>query len=847
MTEASARTLPFKWPNEVAMFLSSWAIVIGSFIILGWTFDIPFLKSVSYHWASMKANAAVCSILLGFSLILLSKINRDNSIEFVARVLSLIAFIIAFLTLLEYAYNKDFGIDQFLFHEFELSTGTAAPGRMTPLTAVSFMLIAFSLIFLDSKVIGRYFHYGIAFIVLYIALFQFLNYLYGIQVLKETFIFSDQTSQMSASNSLVFILLGLSIPFARPYKVSFLLMSEEGGGAQARRLIFATILVIIVLGGLKYVNQWSGYYALELFFSLLITASIFLLISLILSNALLINKMEAERTEVKKTLKWNQEQLNLALKSAEAGSWIWNISKNQIIWDERIYSLFGMPIGNFSENYEDFIRLIHPGDQDYVNSYMQKIINSGVDLNLEYRIVHPDGFTHYIGSKGKVYRDNKGNPTQVAGICLDISDRKRTEEELRFSKEMAERLAEKAESASHAKTSFLASMSHEIRTPLNGVIGMTTLLSNTTLSPDQHEYVKTIFTSSNALLSVINDILDFSKIESGHMELEIVDFRFSDLIKETTEMIGAQANEKGLLVNTQIDDNVPQWVIGDASRIRQILSNLLSNAIKFTHKGRIDIKASVIDQHEKQSIILFEVKDTGIGISPEIRSRLFKMFSQGDPSMSRKYGGTGLGLAISKRLAKMMGGMIDVESTPGKGSRFWFTIPLGKSYAPHPPSRELLSSQFSNAPLEIIIPSLKNPNKTTKILLVEDNLINQQVELQLLNRLGYYTEIVENGLEAIEATKKVRYDLILMDCQMPEMDGYTTTSEIRKLESKQNKHTPIIAMTAHTMQGDQERCLASGMDDYIPKPVNINLLGETLSRWLWPKTGQDKVCKAIKE
>jgi signal transduction histidine kinase/CheY-like chemotaxis protein len=381
------------------------------------------------------------------------------------------------------------------------------------------------------------------------------------------------------------------------------------------------------------------------------------------------------------------------------------------------------------------------------------------------------------------------------------------EEELTVSKHQAEE-------ANRVKSIFLASMSHEIRTPLNGVIGMTTLLLDTTQTAEQREYSETIRLSGKLLLRLINDILDFSKIESGNLELESINFDLHTVIEESIELIATGAHQKGLVTNTVIDTTIPEWINGDPTRLSQILLNLLNNALKFTAKGEITITVSL-----NKKMLHFEIRDTGIGITPAVKPLLFKSFSQGDVSTTRKYGGTGLGLAISKRLVESMGGEIDVDSIPGKGSKFWFTIPLNIATAKKDKIEKLITPERCSV-----------TSRDAHILIAEDNVINQLVAVNMLKKLGFTKiDVVTDGLEVLKALEKIPYDLIFMDCEMPEMDGYDAT---RKIRVALKKHIPIIAMTAHALKGDKEKCLDAGMNDYLSKPIDRKELIRALEQWL---------------
>jgi len=544
------------------------------------------------------------------------------------------------------------------------------------------------------------------------------------------------------------------------------------------------------------------------------------------------NKMINTIQNRDKLLSQSEERFSLAMKGANDGLWDQNMQTNEVYYSPRWKQMLGYEDHELENKLSTWKKLVRPDDLQRAKKNIKDYIEGKTPTyEQELRMQHKDGHMVNILSRGFLIRDDiTGKPSRMIGTHIDITTRKKYEHELHelninLEKRVKERTSEleelnkelvnaknMAEHANKTKSLFLANMSHEIRTPMNGIIGLTDLTLRTELNKEQQGYLENLKVSSNTLLNILNDILDFSKIEAGKLEIEIHTFDFNTVIQNIISIYNVKAVEKNIKLNLQLSESVDRYLMGDPVRISQILSNLINNAIKFTSLGEINIK---IERIESSDQVKFSVSDTGIGIPKESQNKLFDSFTQADSSTSRRYGGTGLGLAISKHLIEMMDGEIKLESKEGKGSTFTFIISLPVS-TKHTNTGTLHQQQSITKNQHSSILADK------KALLAEDVVVNQLVAKEILTQAGLSVDLACNGKEAVEMASSTQYDLIIMDIQMPIMDGYQATREIRKL--KNYIDTPIIAMTANAMDSDKAKCKDAGMNDHIAKPIDANSL-----------------------
>ncbi len=524
---------------------------------------------------------------------------------------------------------------------------------------------------------------------------------------------------------------------------------------------------------------------------------------------------ETTRKQTEMALRAAESRLSLALEAGKIGTWEW-LPTGFMTWDTRQQELFGLPPGAFEGTPEDFLKLIHPDDRKRVETEMGRQLAETGRCTSEFRIIRPDGGIRWLVSEGMTVRAEDGKWGTIYGINYDVTDRKCVQLEL-------EEARDRAEAANRAKSTFLATMSHEIRTPMNGVLGMADLLLYTGLTEEQQGLVETLRSSGQALLRVLNQILDLSKIESGQMELAEASFSPRRLMSDAADLIRPAALEQGLDLEVTIDWPDELQAVADELRLRQIVLNYLDNAIKHTDRGTVraalsgrPAEASGLPAGEDRWLLRLAVSDTGEGVPPEDRDRLFQPFQQLENARFR--GGTGLGLAICRRLAELMGGSVGYHSEPGAGATFWAEVPVGT--APAPPQETPWQA------------AVRRPWRGKRVLLAEDDTINQRVAQAMLELLGVAVDIRHDGREVVDSWQDGIWDAVLMDCQMPELDGWEATGWIRAHERQTASRTPIVAFTAYAMDADRERCFQVGMDDILVKPITLQGLSNLLDR-LW--------------
>jgi len=509
-----------------------------------------------------------------------------------------------------------------------------------------------------------------------------------------------------------------------------------------------------------------------------------------------------------------EARLRRTIRATGVGPWERDVATGDYWLAPEWLEIMGYAPGELRATAQGLTSIVHPDDVDAQREAVKRCVEQGLPYDVEFRARARSGEYPWFHSRGLPEFDTAGHVVRIAGAIENVTERHRS----RAALIEAQRVAAQA---SRAKGEFLAEMSHEIRTPMNGVLGMAELLLGTRLDPEQRDCVRTIQVSANALLMLVNDVLDLSKIEAGKLELFAKPTDLREIVADVARLLATQALAKGLDLTTHIDASLPAQVLGDSLRVRQILINLTGNAIKFTERGEVAIRIHCIESEGDRTSIRCEVRDSGPGISPAQQEKLFRAYSQLENAELRNEGGTGLGLSIVRRLASLMGGEAGVVSQQGAGSTFWFTATFAAVESATIEPTDSARDEPAHRSLGL---------RTFRVLIADDNVVNQKVACMMLSRLSVDVVVVDNGDEAVEAWKRGAFDLILMDCQMPGLDGFGATRAIREQEPFGTR-IPIVALTANAMKGDEAECLNAGMDGHLTKPITLDALSACLAQW----------------
>ncbi len=912
-------------------------LAVAVLVLIGWALNVEVLRSVIPGLTAMNpGGSALAFLLAGGSLWCLTTPARSSRMTRVARAMAAAVIAITLLRLVLYTFGLEWGPDQWLFRaKLDMYL---PPNRMAPNTALGLLLVGIALLVLDIETRrgirpAQWLALGIALL----SLFALIGYVCNVAILIgiQSFI------PMALNSAVTLALLATGLLLARPdCGLMAVVCHRESGGVMARKLLPASILAPAALAWLASAGQHAEFFGPSFGVSLFVVSTIVLFTTLIWWNARSLNRIDAEKTLAQKDLGRKSAILESVLNSMGDGVVVADRDGRFLVFNpvaERILGLGALDVppeawtsqyGLFSPESGEPLKL----DEIPLVRAIRGESTDQRDLLIKNPQL-PEGVN--ISVTGRPLKGDEGIEGGVV-VFQDTTQRRRADEAIR-------RARDEADAANRAKSEFLANMSHEIRTPMNAIIGMTELVLDCQLEDTHRAYLNIVRDSAESLLSLINDILDFSKIEAGKLELDRTAFRLRDMLGDTMKTLAVRARGKDLELACHVASDVPEFLMGDPHRLRQVVTNLVGNALKFTEHGEVVLDVSLEERSVADVRIHFAVRDTGIGIPADKLHLLFSAFSQVDASTTRRYGGTGLGLAITARLVPLMNGRTWVESVPGKGSTFHFTSQFERDYSPHPlpasleslkglrvlivddnatnclilqetltawfmrpqcvmsakaalaelcraansqdPFRVVLSDvhmpevdgfelasrirrddRFDSTMImmlssgagpedvarchelgainhlikpikpsellgsiaavmgqvehrEVPIAAVPEPCRSLSILLVEDSEANQQLALGVLRKWGHSLKVASNGREAVEEFLQGKFDVVLMDVQMPEVDGLQATARIRDYEQQRGGHVPIIAMTAHAMKGDREVFIRAGMDDYVTKPI----------------------------
>ena len=592
-----------------------------------------------------------------------------------------------------------------------------------------------------------------------------------------------------------------------------ILRDSGPAGALARFVLPLALLIPMAVGWLRFEGQRFGLYGTGTGILLQVGANVLVTSLLLIATIAALFRSDRLRKLRELSLSRSEEQYRLAERVAHVGHWRIDLPSMAVSWSDEVFQICGIPKEAGPPRAADVLELYHPDDRARVRQSVREALKHGRGWDYPVRLCRPDGELRYVGSQGVCERDEAGNLTSIFGVFADVTE--------------LEHARRQAEAATVTKSAFLANMSHEIRTPLNGVMGFAELLLSTDLKPEQERHATLILESAQTLLKLLNDILDVSKIDAGQMQVVCEPFDLAHQLQQCVRLMSAAAEKKSLELTLAIDPSLPQHVLGDGLRLRQVILNLLGNGLKFTDKGWVRIEVARKSGAEGDEISI-AVSDTGIGVPAARQQSIFEEFVQADASVSRRFGGSGLGLSISRRLITLMGGRMELRSREGEGTVVTVSLPLKEV------SHALRRSSDRSVPSEA--EALPSEQASPHILLVEDLDINQELITAMLTRMGCRVEVAPDGARAIEAATRLKansalYDLIFMDVNMPVIDGLTATRAIRALGGRAS-NIPIVALTANAYASDVQQCRDAGMNDHLAKPINMASLVAALGRWI---------------
>lgn len=800
---------------RISFFSSLFGMGVSLLVLNGWLWDIPELRSLLPGFPSMVPMTAFCIWLLSTALFAsTTQKTRETQGGFALpflRATSVIVVILGFMSLAAHLTNSSPVALRLLPRITDLHRGeTLFSGLMSIQTSLIAVMLGLALLLRSFKAAGRYLHliqFG-PLLGLGICLIGFVGYLHDVSMSGPSKLIGLSLAACFAFFALCMGTLNLDGSIGLMGR----LRSESSAGFFMKWFTAGSLFIPILV---SFFIQWGedlGLYPPNFSLTLLV---IFMVICLMILGVYLsyaIQTLEDQRIAIQKgaarealreseeSLQATKDRLELALAASRMGIWDTDLSSRTTIWSPMVPQILGYTDETELPSVDFFEQLVHPDDLPHFRRVRDIALEEGREFDADFRLKSQGGEVRWIRCKGRARKSNEGS--RVSGTLMDITSEKSYQEAL-------EKALEAAESANKLKTSFLANMSHEIRTPLGAILGFTDLLGDpeTTASERDH-YLQVISRNGKLLSQLLNDILDLSKVESGHLNLETIRFKPREAVDEVTSLWSHHAQEKGIELEVEVSPEVPTLICTDLVRFKQILMNLLGNAVKFTQQGKVSVRVSMQDRY-----LRLEVEDTGIGIAPSHQEKLFRPFSQGDDSMTRRFGGSGLGLLLSRKLASLLGGNVElVRSAPGKGSLFRATIANTEAVVERIeiPSRELIATHRR---LEGV-----------RVLLVEDALDNQYLIRRLLQREGARVEVVGDGEACLRVATNDAFDLILMDIQMPVMDGLTATRILREGGFVK----PIVALTAHAMNDVRMKCEEVGCQAHLAKPIDVEILIDTV-------------------